>query len=68
MDKIVTRCNKCPFATYWEFVGMHCEHPVFDNEFSEQQYIEEYTDKNTSPDYCPLKMETVTISFKQDNK
>jgi hypothetical protein len=50
----VTGCSDCPFRD-WE-TG-NCSHP------SILPY--QYANLNVTPDWCPLKKESITISIKQ---
>lgn len=63
MDNIVNGCSDCPLCAFAsESVMWRCFHPTAGGES-----IAYMDDELTTPEWCPLKTEPITISLKQNN-
>lgn len=67
MTQVVTGCDKCPFKNWGELGGSFCN--ITNEEFKEYAYDDSKPvgEKcvTVTPDWCPLKKESITIEFEK---
>lgn len=65
MTHEVKGCRTCPFAIYTDTFGYTCEHPDFSKDRRWLNYNELTLELAITPDWCPLKKESITIQLKK---